>query len=37
MAKSYRNSLELLVKSAIVGAKEALDFAPHAPIDDKMS
>ena len=34
MAKSYIKTLDLLESSAIGGAKERYDYAPHAPIDD---
>ena len=37
MAKNYKATLDLMESSAIVGAREAFYYAPHAPIDDKIS
>ena len=37
MAKNYKSTLDLMESSAIAGAREAFDFAPHATINDKIS
>ena len=34
MAKSYIKTLDIMESSAIMGAKEGFDYAPHAPIKD---